>query len=171
MNKKLMLMALITAAGLALMGCGSKDEYYDPATTGQSSDAASPGATPTEASGFVPSNPPIGPQVLVDEAGIKISAVSVQDNKLNLEITNTTEEDVAVIGSEITMNGIDMGGKLEAAIPKGTQAQTIPIEFDQAKMEEANVIMISTVELKIAVNGASSELLSTDTKMISATEL
>lgn len=165
MNKKLVLMAIVAA--VALCGCGEKREFYE----AEAPDQATVAPTETGEAVFEPTHAEVGPKVLVEEQGVKIVATSVDDDKINLAVTNDTGKDIAITGEGILLNGIECGGALEAAVPAGSKDMPCAIQFDPAMMVENNVDIIGTVDLKINVNAGEESIIATDSKTIMAIDL
>ena len=111
--------------------------------------------------------------VLVDEAGVKITAKSIDYSgwmgpELKLLIENTNDHSITVQARDVSVNGYMVDHTMSADVSAGKKANS-SVTFQNNSLETAGISVISDIELSFHVYGESLAVTHLDTDLINIT--
>ncbi len=156
MKKRNMVLVFLLVLTFSLTGCGSgtassDDNTVTPAkSTPKNSNTASD--TPVEEES---PDAAIEEQLLIDQEGVKITAVSLEEDgffgpEVKLKIENTTDKNITVQTLDTSINGLMIEPTLSCNVAAGMQANDV-MAFYTVDLENNGIEKIASIEFKFNI--------------------
>lgn len=148
MKRKIVkIMVVIVAVGALLVGCGSTETTIDKEIVEKVEESDE--VTEEEAEESVLETVTIEETVLLDESGIKITAIGLDDGwfgtDLKLLIENNGDKNVTVQARNSSVNGFMVDTMMSEDVVAGKKANTT-LTFSTGGLKEANITTVANIE-------------------------
>jgi hypothetical protein len=164
MKKQLSITALCLILTVTMLGCGSKDDNAGKTSSAQTTEAADPGISTTQAA--MPETSSVAEtagaegitldeQVLVDQDGVKITATGLTYDKIwgytvNLLIENNSEQDITVQTRNSSVNGFMVDFSMSCDVAVGKKAND-DFTIDETGLADAGIDSPAEIEFYFTI--------------------